>query len=112
MAKSGNTWCKKLMTKAKKQALKSKLGNEQGLLSRGKGTYWEADRMVKHQQELMFGFERGSLINNGGYLAGNFEPELDDKALPTAPKARELAPLPRVAGWKPKAFGKKIASRW
>lgn len=32
MAKGGNTWCKKLMTKAKQQKLRRMLGNEQPVM--------------------------------------------------------------------------------
>jgi hypothetical protein len=84
MAKSGNTWCKKLMTKGKQYALKQALGNEVGV----------ANYCAKAKSGTARALNRQSV---------------DDKPTPKGPSYPKAgkAPLPRVDGWKPKAFGKR-----
>ena len=82
MASSGNTWCKKLMTKGKAYALKQALGNENNIMgycSKAKsGTARALDRQT-----------------------------IEDKPLPKGPANKIKAPLPMVDGWKPKPFGRR-----
>jgi hypothetical protein len=84
MAKNGNTWCKKLMTKKKQFVLKQVLGNEVGVMS-------------------YCAKAKSAIARNADRLS------INDKPLPEAPKTEVKTALPRVEGWKPKRHGD---TRW
>jgi hypothetical protein len=97
MAKSSNTWCKKLMHKAKVHALKSKLGNEEGVLARSGGENYYNRQILNDRRAQLAKYKHGVV-----------DGDMPDKPLPKAPKLREnIQALPRVAGWKPRPFGKR-----
>jgi hypothetical protein len=85
MAKGGNTWCKKLMTKGKQYALKQKLGNEVGVASYCSKAKSGTARALNRQS-------------------------IDDKPIVSGPSAypkKGKMLLPRVEGWQPRPFGRR-----
>jgi len=83
----GNTWCKKLMTKRKAQIMKERYGSMVPL----------SERIRKARL-------------HGVKVLDEIEDMPDETVKSTKPKERELDALPRVAGWKPRPFGKKARS--
>ena len=86
MAKTGG-WCKKLMDKSKANAMKSKLGNEVGVMS-----YCSKARPVTARA-----LNRKSI---------------EDKPIKKGPSYPEKGKpaLARIEGWQPRAFGKRQRS--
>jgi hypothetical protein len=79
MGSKSNTWCKKLMHKAKVHAMKGKLGNEEGVFSRGGTT-------PHHQAASMLNARRA---DPAGGRAIEGDTPLGDKPLATPPKFKE-----------------------
>jgi hypothetical protein len=105
MAK-GNTWCKKLMTKQKQFAMKIKLGNEEGVLARATGENYYNARILEERRAVLKKYKFG-------VLDGDMPDKPVAKKPPTMKEALDMKPkdaLPRVAGWKPRPFGKKARS--
>lgn len=94
-----NTWCQKLMHKAKVQAMREKLGNEEGVLSRG-----GSDRQ---HNKAIFDEERAQRRKYGARFFPVDDGECPDKPMPKAPQVRALTPLPRKPGYTIKPFGRK-----
>ena len=99
MAK-GNTWCRKLMHKGKVNALKAKLGNEKSILARGGAT----------NSALSQALYREALLTLQAGKMGTPDGDCPDKPEKLPPKVTVKKALPRAAGWKPRAFGKRQAS--
>jgi hypothetical protein len=99
MAK-GNTWQKKLMHKSKVFALKSKLGNEEGILSRGGASNAALSQAL--YREALLTLQAGKM--------GVPDGDCPDKPAKLPPKVTVKEALPRAAGWRPRAFGKRQAS--
>ena len=88
MASSGNTWFKKLETKAKAHAMKAKLGNERGIMS----------YCVRVKNTQARDMNRQSI---------------EDKPTPKGPSYPKKGKLllPRVTTWKPEPYPVKAPSR-
>jgi hypothetical protein len=96
MARSGNTWCKKLMHKGKVNALKSKLGNEQGILSRGGATNSALSRALYREAKLSLHHGKMGL------------PDGDCPDKPQHPVKRVRAFTTETKeGYRPRPFGKR-----
>ena len=89
------------MHKAKVHALKHKLGNEEGLLSRVTGESYGNARILDERRAQLAKYKNNAVIDG----------DMPDKPLPKAPKVTEKVALPRTGEWKPRGFGKKITPK-
>jgi hypothetical protein len=112
MAKGGNTWCKKLMTKAKQHALKQKLGNEEGLLARCNGERYANAQILDERRAQLAKYKNNAVID------GDMPDKPAPKPVPTMEQVKasngsvlRKFDAPMKAGFKPRGFGKKIAER-
>lgn len=89
MAENGNTWCKKLMQKAKVHALKHKLGNEQGVIARSGGE--------NYHNAAIFNERRAQLAK---YKHGVVDGDMPDKPVHEVKRVRKFI-APTQEGWRP-----------
>lgn len=99
MAKSSNTWCKKLMHKAKVNATKHKLGDERGLLARVTGEGYANARILDDRRAQL-----------AKYKFGVVDGDMPDKPVHPVKAVREFT-APMRDGWKPRAFGSRKFAR-
>lgn len=96
MAKGSNTWCKKLMHKAKVHALKHKLGNEQGVLARSGGESYMNRQILDDRRAQL-----------AKYKFGVVDGDMPDKPEHSVKPVRKFL-CPMREGWRPepRKFGR------
>ncbi len=99
MAKSSNTWCKKLMHKAKVHALKHKLGNEEGLLERSGGESYHNKMILDDRRAQLAKYKFG-------VVDGDMPDKPGPKPVPTMAQVKSHGPSRWTSGCTPNGMAK------